>query len=192
MDKKFYGARLVVGLGNPGREYENTYHNAGALLTDFLSKKFAEKYGVQTESRGKLFESVRTAGIVFIKPLAYMNENGKVVRNALKTFGEKTDTIVVAHDDSDIELGDYKVSFGRNPAGHRGVQSVIEYLGTKDFWRIRIGVRRKAAGDQKPKTRRSKAGKFVLKKISAADRKTLESVFEKIYEKLADALPASI
>jgi len=97
-----------------------------------------------------------------------MNESGKAVKEAVKYFRAKPEEILIIHDDSDIELGKYKISFGRGSAGHQGVESIIKSLGTKNFWRLRIGIRR---------TKRKKAGEFVLKKITPADKLVWERLF---------------
>ncbi len=110
-----------------------------------------------------------------------MNENGKAAKLAMKSFGAMANSLLVIHDDSDLEIGKYKISFGRGSAGHNGVKSVIESIGVKDFWRLRIGVRKteKIQAGLYAEARRAKAGEFVLKKITEASKKTLASAFKK-------------
>lgn len=144
--------KIVIGLGNPDPKYENTYHNVGFLFLDFLGKG--------------------------VKSGVYMNESGKFVAKEIKKAGAKLGELLLVHDDSDIALGSYKFSFGRGAAGHHGVESVQAALKTKDFWRLRIGIR-------PPQEKiRQKAEKFVLKKISPADKKILDNVFEKAAKEL--------
>lgn len=194
MEKQFQGIKIIIGLGNPGLEYENTYHNAGKLMVDYLLKKLvscgeSEPVGFHKKTLGNL-ESCTIGNLRLVKPTNFMNENGRAAKAALKSFGLRAGSVLVAHDDSDIEIGKYKISFGGGSAGHNGVQSVIENIGTKDFWRIRIGIRPKETIDRKQgaglpaEARRTKAGEFVLKKITAADGKLMRSVFEKASEKL--------
>ncbi len=178
---------MIIGLGNPGQKYKHTYHNAGAMMVDFLSKKLAGESGLKKSKRNALFEGKEISGLALVAPLTYMNESGKAVKMAIKSFKIKPQSIMVAHDDSDIALGDYKMSFGKNSAGHRGVESVIQSLGTKDFWRLRIGVRPEASRDQRRGTRK-KAGEFVLRKISSGDRKILNSVFERASEEIFERI----
>ena len=114
----------------------------------------------------------------------YVDRQGSYRRPGLvmltgQLFGAKPEDLIVIHDESDLPLGTYKISYGKNSAGHKGVQSVMDALGTKDFTRIRIGIR---PGKE---LRRSKAAAFVLKHISARDKKTLDGVFQEI----ADILP---
>lgn len=152
--------RLIIGLGNPGKEYKKTYHNAGFLFIQYLM----DKKPANSEFRIQNSE--------LLKSDVYMNESGKFVAKILKKHGVKPKEILIVHDDSDIELGKYKISFGRGSAGHRGVESIIKSFGTKNFWRLRIGIR---------KTAKEKAGELVLKKISKKDWEILEKVFQTIF-----------
>ncbi|MEK7657876.1 MAG: aminoacyl-tRNA hydrolase [Patescibacteria group bacterium] len=163
--------KLVIGLGNPGKEYYKTYHNVGFLIIDFLKiPKFKT-------SASKKFEYAKINDLILIKPLFFMNESGKAVLDAIKYFKIKPEEILAVHDDSDIELGKYKLSFGRASAGHNGVESIIQSLKTKNFWRLRIGIRKISNNSKRTKAglpaeaRRAKAGEFVLRKISASDMK---------------------
>ncbi|MBI4087545.1 MAG: aminoacyl-tRNA hydrolase [Candidatus Liptonbacteria bacterium] len=165
--------QLVVGLGNPGTAYQYTYHNAGFLALEWLLQNRADGGG-SWKKAGRLFEYAKSSGIIWIKPMVFMNESGIAVAKAKKRFGTPAENILVIHDDSDIEIGLLKLSFGRSSAGHRGVESVIGALRSNQFWRLRIGVR--ASRDKK------KALDFVLKKISRPHRAKLIECFEKIPE----------
>src|ERR1700689_2862531 len=110
--------KIIVGLGNPGEEYANTYHNVGMLAVNELAGKTIEK-------EEKLFTYAKSGDVVFIRPRTYMNESGKAVRAAIKKFSPSSlkphgsfPFLVVFHDDSDIAVGDFKISFARNSAGH--------------------------------------------------------------------------
>lgn len=161
---------LIVGLGNPGKQYADTYHNAGYLAVDFLTG--AAKFRAASS---KKFSYFKKGDDIFVKPAAFMNDLGPAVKDALKYFKIKPERCAVVHDDSDIELGKYKIAFQRGSAGHKGVESVIAHLGTNGFWRVRIGIR----------SRRGKAGDFVLRPIIQGDRKILENTFREIKEKLS-------
>lgn len=161
--------KLIVGLGNPGKEYRDTYHNAGILFLQHLSMKTKFK-------TLKNFEYAKIGDVIIVKPLTFMNESGKVVASAVKYFKIKTAELLIIHDDSDIELGKYKISAYRGSAGHRGIESIIKALKTKNFARLRIGVRK----PKKIPSKRIKAGDFVLKRINKQDWTNLKSTFEKI------------
>ncbi len=99
-----------------------------------------------------------------------MNRSGEAVRQAMKYFNLKSGEVLVAHDDSDIQLGNYKIVFDRGSAGHKGIESIITHLGNRAFWRLRIGIR-KTGG---------KANDFVLSKMSSGDLATLRGLFSKV------------
>ena len=161
---------LVVGLGNPGEDYARTYHNTGVLALHELAR------GVSfSPIAGKRFAYAKHKGYIFIQPLTLMNTSGTAVKNALRYFKIKPEVMLVAHDDSDIESGKWRLDFGRGSAGHRGVASIIETLGTKNFWRFRIGIRGKKWGRS---LKRRKAGTFVLQPISPEDRKSIYLAIE--------------
>lgn len=158
---------LIIGLGNPDKEYENTYHNIGHLFVDFL------EYANKLETKNYP-----------LKTNAYMNESGKFVKEALKKYKAKPDQLLIIHDDSDIEIGKYKLSFARNAGGHRGVQNIIDQLKTNAFWRLRIGIRPASALRATAGKARVKADELVLKKISSVNKKKLEGVFKEIVKML--------
>lgn len=176
MESSLSDIKIIIGLGNPGAQYDKTYHNAGKLFADYLNDEYFENDGTRSGGfRKKIFgnfESCTAGGLKLVKPTNFMNENGKSAKAALKSFGAKSGSLLVAHDDSDIEIGKYKISFGSGSAGHNGVRSVMENIGTKDFWRLRIGI------GQPGKINKVKAGEFVLKKITVGDARLMRSAFE--------------
>ncbi len=122
---------IIIGLGNPGKKYERTRHNAGFMTLDALLLSFEYK---------KLFQSeiAEHEGMIFVKPQTFMNDSGIAVKKLVQQYGEE---LAVVYDDIDIALGEVKCSYGRGSGDHNGVQSIIDHLGHKDFFRIRIGVR---------------------------------------------------
>lgn len=143
---------FIIGLGNPGEQYKNTRHNAGFMAVDFL----IEKYNLSWEKNKKFNAFIcKYKNNFFIKPITFMNNSGQVVQSILsyykllpKKFGlikvknsNLSDVLTVIHDDADIDLGKYKVAVNSRSAGHNGVQSIINYLKTTNFQRIRIGIK---------------------------------------------------
>ncbi len=165
--------RIFVGLGNPGEEYAHTYHNAGRLALKEITEHRHMSL-IQMLKHKDIYEYLQAGDAIFVLPLLYMNESGRAVREALKKFNAQPSDLVVLHDDSDIVIGKYKVSFARNSAGHKGVQSIIDALKTNGFTRVRIGIR------PAREKQRQQAGEFALKKITASYRKILNDVFLKI------------
>lgn len=131
--------KLIVGLGNPGKEYKNNRHNAGFILIDLL----AEKLGLSWKFERKFnAEICKNEEFVLVKPQTFMNDSGLSVSKAIKFFKIDLDNLVVVHDDVDLPFGETKFKKGSGTAGHHGVADIIEKLGNIDFWRFRVGVGR--------------------------------------------------
>lgn len=164
--------KLIIGLGNPGDEYRQTYHNAGALFIEYLSKQDSKTENFKPNS-SKLFRYLKRGDEIFVLPEVFMNESGRAIKDALNYFNVKPEEALICHDDSDIKIGEYKIAFEQSSAGHKGVDSIIKTLNTDKFWRLRIGIR---PPEEKV---RQKAEDFVLKKISPANLEKLELTFQK-------------
>jgi peptidyl-tRNA hydrolase, PTH1 family len=132
---------LIVGLGNPGSKYDDTPHNAGFLVID----KLLEKYGLNSKANKKLHAEIAETEIhgkkiVFAKPTTFMNESGKAIKELVKRYKSAVSSIWLVHDEIDLELGKIKIVKNRGSAGHKGVESAIEHIGTNNFVRFRIGI----------------------------------------------------
>jgi len=131
--------RLIVGLGNPGEKYAKCRHNTGFFLID----KFAEGKGLKWENSEKFKALIcKSTDLVLVKPQNFMNNSGPVVAQVASFYKIPLDQIYVIHDDVDLAFGEVKQQFGSGAAGHHGVESIILALGSKDFWRIRVGIGR--------------------------------------------------
>ncbi len=173
--------QLIIGLGNPDDCYRETFHNAGMLLADFLVTKGKKPRFKKISS--KHFVVNKEGGTPVIKPSTFMNESGNAVREALSYFKARPEQLLICHDDSDLPLGTFKLDIGRGSAGHKGVASAIQSLGTSDFWRMRIGVR----VPDKDIVRRKKAEEFVLLPLSQNERGTLQKTFHAIEKEIFPA-----
>ncbi|MHB8470011.1 MAG: aminoacyl-tRNA hydrolase [Gaiellaceae bacterium] len=140
---------LVVGLGNPGREYARNRHNAGYLVVDELARRHGGAW--KAKFAGRLAD-VRVPGrkLVLLKPETFMNESGRSVGAAAQFFKVEPDAVLVVHDEGDFELGRLELKAGGGLAGHNGLRSIAQQLGTQDFLRLRIGVGRPERGDPRP------------------------------------------
>ena len=140
---------LVAGLGNPGREYADTRHNVGFMVADELARRHGGSW--RGKFSGELSE-VRADGIrlALLKPQTYMNESGRSVGAAARFFKVEPEALIVVHDDVDLASGRVQVRLGGGLAGHNGLRSVAQQLGTSEFGRVRIGVGRPERGDQRP------------------------------------------
>jgi PTH1 family peptidyl-tRNA hydrolase len=140
---------LVVGLGNPGREYERDRHNVGWQIVDELGRRHGASFKGKFSAR---LAEVRVDGarLALLKPETFMNESGRSVMAARAFFKLPVEQILVVHDDVDLETGRLQVRAGGGLAGHNGLRSVARSLGSPDFLRLRVGVGRPQRGDPRP------------------------------------------
>ena len=137
---------LVAGLGNPGREYERTRHNAGWVVLDELARRHGGSW--RSKFSGSLSEiRLGDLRLALLKPETYMNESGRSVSAAARFFKVEPESLLVVHDDVDLEPGRLQARSGGGLAGHNGLRSLARDLGTQDFLRLRIGVGRPGRGD---------------------------------------------
>ncbi len=165
---------LIVGLGNPGDKYQNTRHNAGFMALDALAQKFDLLW---IKNKKLNCEMSKCLDFILAKPQTYMNNSGQAVQAIISYFKLKKEDITIIHDEVDIELGKYKVSINSRPAGHNGVKSIIDHLGTKDFKRIRVGI--KTEDLKKMPTER-----FVMQKFSKEELKSINNVIAEIVNEI--------
>jgi peptidyl-tRNA hydrolase, PTH1 family len=140
---------LVVGLGNPGREYAGNRHNVGFMVVEELARRHGGSW--RGKFNGKVAEvRIDEHRVALLEPETYMNESGRSVKAAVTFFKLEPDAVLVVHDDSDLERGRLQVRLGGGLAGHNGLRSVTQHLGTQDFMRLRVGVGRPGRGDRRP------------------------------------------
>jgi len=159
---------LIVGLGNPGKEYEKTRHNIGFQAIE----KIAEVFDFPSFSSKAIFNAETSKGmykkqnIVLARPKTFMNLSGKAIKLLVKSL--KPEKLIVIHDDIDIPFGKIRIADNRGPASHKGVESIISELKTKNFSRVRIGI--------KPKIRIKALDKFVLQKFNKEEEKIIKEI----------------
>jgi peptidyl-tRNA hydrolase, PTH1 family len=128
---------LVAGLGNPGRNYANTRHNAGFWFADALAAKLGATFATEAKFAGDVAKS---GDVRIVKPTTYMNLSGRSVATMARFFGVAPEAILVAHDELDLKSGEAKMKFGGGHAGHNGLRDIHAQLGSADYWRLRIGI----------------------------------------------------
>ncbi len=171
---------LIIGLGNPEKEYANTRHNAGFLILE----KLVSHYKLPEFSFNKKTNSFVSKGeadgkrAVLAMPQTYMNHSGVAVRALLDFYKLIVKNIIIIHDDKDIPLGETRIQTNRGPAGHNGIKSIIEHLGTQDFTRIRVGVAPTETNGIKD------TASFVLGKFTASEKKVLNGVTDNIIKEI--------
>ena len=180
--------KIIVGLGNPGKKYENTRHNVGFMAIDSLAKNLGLNW---EESKKFQAEIAKTGNTLLVKPQTFMNNSGqsaqavlayyKLLPKKLGVFKVKdsdlSEILTVIHDDIDISLGKYKISIDSRSAGHKGVESIITHLKTKNFKRVRIGIRTEMANGMP-------ADKFVLEKFREEELKIIDNLIAKLITEL--------
>jgi PTH1 family peptidyl-tRNA hydrolase len=170
---------IIVGLGNPGPKYDNTRHNIGFTVVDELAR---QKNLTWKDNKKFKAEIAEEAGLILVKPQTFMNNSGESVAAILRyyqllprtIFGTKKDSdltpvLTIIHDDLDLLLGKYKLSINSSSAGHNGVQSIIDYLKTKNFKRLRIGI----STDERQQI---KAENFVLQKFKDEEKNVIKNL----------------
>jgi len=176
---------LVVGLGNPGKKFEKTRHNVGFRAVD----GFQEKNNFSAFKLSKKFLAEISEGalddekVILAKPQTFMNDSGRAVKLLTKNYKLKTGSLFIIHDDIDLPLGKIRISVGRSSAGHKGVESIIRELKTKNFVRFRIGIK-----PEKIENREQKIEKFVLEKFSKDEGKILGGAIKEAVEAIEMAI----
>ncbi len=176
--------KLIVGLGNPGKQYEKTRHNIGFMIVDALAKTWKEPYNISKWELSKKFNAevcgttVNGEQVLLVKPMTFMNDSGITVQLIAHFYKLTHRDIVVVHDEKDLPLGTIKVQTDRGDAGHNGIKSIITHIGTKDFTRVRVGV-----ASENPKKMKDTV-KFVLGRFGIFERKKVEQVVKQAMQEI--------
>ena len=152
----FINMFMIFGLGNPGKKYEKTRHNIGAMTVGGLDSSIKEK-------------------VILQKPETFMNLSGRTAKKLLKKHGLKVQNLIAIHDDIDLSLGQIRIVKNRGSAGHKGVESIIKELGTKNFIRFRIGIKPASGRPKSPE-------KFVLQNFSRKEEKAVKEAIKNTAE----------
>ena len=166
---------LIIGLGNPGPKFEKTRHNIGFLtlenlklkIENFSDWKYEKKFDAEISE-----EKINGEEIMIAKPQTFMNESGQAVKLLTRTYKLEANHLIIIHDDIDLPIGKIRIIKNRGAAGHKGVESIIKYLGEKNFVRFRIGIQPKSG---RPKN----VEKFVLQRFNKEEKKILKPAIEK-------------
>ena len=173
--------KLLVGLGNPGRAYRWTRHNAGFLLIELLAREHGidlAKRGLQSRyGRGK----IREEEVILAQPQTYMNLSGEAVGRLLRFFKIQSENLIVLQDDLDLPPGRVRIRLRGGPGGHQGIKSIIDSLGKDNFIRVKVGIGRPPQPGQDP-------ADFVLEPLEEADRDQLQATVEKAAQAIENLL----
>ncbi len=173
------GIRLVVGLGNPGAQYEATRHNVGFWFVDALATDGRSSFRAEPKFQGELTRiTLGGADLRLLKPLTYMNRSGQSVGRVARYFDLAPAQILVAHDELDLPVGTVRLKWSGGHAGHNGLRDTVASLGTQDFWRLRIGIAH--PGD------RTLVTGYVLGRPSRADAELIMDALSEVQALLAE------
>lgn len=162
--------KLIVGLGNPGKNYDNTRHNIGFMVLD----KYLGNVSYKNKFNGLYYEK---SGVIFLKPQTYMNNSGECVSKFVKYYNINIEDIMVIQDDLDINIGKFKFKVNSSSGGHNGIKSIINHLHTDAFFRLKIGILNEKKDD---------VIDFVLGKINKSDLEKID------FNKICDSIDAFI
>lgn len=177
--------KLLVGLGNPGPEYEATRHNAGFWWIDAVARELKTGLSLEKSYQGLMARTTYQGQTLWLlEPMTYMNESGKSVAALARFFKIQPEEILVAHDEMDIVPGEIKLKRGGSHAGHNGLRSLHAHLGSDDYWRLRIGVGHPGV--------KSEVVSWVLKKPSPDHRTAIEDAMIRTLQALPDLLSGAM
>ncbi len=181
--------RIVAGLGNPGAEYARTPHNVGFQVVDQLAAQVSASWREESRFQGAVARA-RISGVdaLLLKPLTYMNLSGESVARLMQYFGVGADGLLVVSDDADLPVGRLRVKPNGSAGGHRGLQSIIDHIGTNAFARVRVGIGRASRGGS--------LASYVLSRLAPDDEAVLQEAIGKAAEAavsvLAHGVPATM
>ena len=159
--------KLVVGLGNPGKEFENTRHNIGYMFLDYITNK--QEFSLNKKFNAMEYESnINGEKVLFIKPLTFMNLSGEAVIKYVNFYKLNSDDVLVVQDDLDMEIGKIKLKENSSSGGHNGIKDIEEKLGTNSIKRLKIGISNNKMMDTKD---------YVLGKFSKEEKEVLEKTY---------------
>ena len=169
--------KLIVGLGNPGKEYENTRHNVGFMMLDYYVNH--HQLGTFKEKDKGLFLKVKlfSEDVIFLKPLSFMNLSGEVVKKYMDFYKITNSDILVISDDLDLSLGNFKLKEKGSSGGHNGLKNIEVQIGTNEYKRLKIGISNNKNIDTKD---------YVLGKFNLEEKKVLADLQEKIVKIIDD------
>lgn len=170
--------KLIVGLGNPGKEYENTRHNIGFSFIDFyLDKKGLNEKWTKKFDGEYLQTNINGEKVLFLKPLTFMNLSGNSVRKIMNYFDIDVSDILIISDDLDIKVGNFKLKSDGSCGGHNGLRNIESNIGTTEYKRLKIGISKNIETDTKD---------YVLGNFSKEEKDTLKDLFNNLVEVIDD------
>lgn len=181
--------QLIIGLGNPGKEYENTRHNVGYLVVEAILARASQLYRLNSLKweHSNRFEAniielnLKDQQFLVVKPTTFINNSGQAVEKLRAFYKLNAEDLIVIHDELALMLGRVRIRIGGESAGHNGVASIIDHLGLDNFWRVRIGI-------NSPDSIIPSATDFVLSRFSTAETDSLNKLIDQVSNYLLESL----
>ncbi|HLC90001.1 MAG TPA: aminoacyl-tRNA hydrolase [Patescibacteria group bacterium] len=177
--------KLLVGLGNPGKKYEQTWHNLGFMTLDQLATSRPEeflKFKKNLRLKADVCEGTNPQEkLILVKPQTFMNKSGEAIKDLVNFYKIKPENLWVFHDDIDLPLGKIRISHDASAGGHKGVQSIIEQIGSQDFVRFRLGIQKNTPNNLPTET-------YVLQKIDKEAKVIIDEMIQKVISAIEVAL----
>jgi len=175
---------IIIGLGNPGTKFKNTRHNVGFMAIDKIAGNFQFSiFNFQSIFNAEISEGeISGKKIILVKPQTFMNASGKAVKSLCTKHNIQGADLVIVHDDLDIKLGDYKIQFGKGPKVHNGLLSIKKFLGTQNFWHVRVGIDNRSADN------RLSGEAYVLQSFSSSEKVVMDKVVKEVASELTNKL----
>ena len=188
--------KLIVGLGNPGRSYAHNRHNAGFICLNYFARMQGIRFDKKQSRARTGLGAVAGNKVVVAKPQTHMNLSGQSVSRLVKKFDINLDNLLVVHDDLDLSLGKIRIRQGGGSGGHKGVDSIITELGSRDFLRIRVGIGRPTTSEGSTEVSEDDIIAYVLSDFTLEEKRTITKVIpgvsEAIYCLLTEGLTAAM
>lgn len=185
--------RIIAGLGNPEKEYELTRHNAGRIAVE----EFRKQNNFEDWRFDKKLNALKSEGnidknkILLLLPETFMNKSGSSLKSLI-TSTKKAKDLIIVQDDIDLALGKLKISFGKNSGGHKGIESIIKVIKTKEFARVRIGITPTTTKGKLRKPSQEKILDFITKKFKPEELKIIKRTSKKVAQALETAITSGI
>lgn len=184
--------KLIVGLGNPGYLYARNRHNVGFMCVGHLAKiqdiHFDKKQGQARTGIGR----IAGHSVVLARPQTFMNASGESVSVLVQKLNVKPDNLIVIHDDLDLPVGKIRLRMGGSSGGHKGIESIIARTGTRDFYRVRVGIGRPDASEASEADKEKAIIGYVLSDFTSEEKKVIEETLPKIAEAITSLLTEGI
>lgn len=173
---------FIAGLGNPGEKYKNSRHNTGRIILELYAKNLKLSSFEFDKKTNSLISEIKKKAVLIL-PETFMNNSGTAVKKIVASK-IKAKNLVVIHDDLDLPLGKFKISFNRGSAGHKGIESIIKNIKTNEFTRVRVGVSPSASSGKIKKPETKKTVDFIISDFKKDELSELKKLSKKIFEAL--------